>query len=239
VRHAGLGALLLAAPLLLAAARDPRGDVATCDGGTPVTDPAVDLVGVRAFADELGSAAVWRLTFAAPIVVPDPTAPPLRIDVLVRDPRLPVVSLGDERGINRIVRWNDTAADAPIDILWVPAQGHTPFNPPVIEGRTIEIRVPGRILVGEAPNGTESVARARWSVLVRDGAACDRLGDRPTLRLEAPPPSPASTVPPAPPTGGSAEDSPRPNVGGLAVVVAAVLLIPAVAIALILRRRSR
>jgi hypothetical protein len=236
VRHAGLGALLLAAPLLLAAANDPRGDVATCAGGTPVTDPAADLVRVRAFADELGTAAVWRLTFTAPIAVPDPMAPSLRIDVLVRDPRLPAVSLGDERGINRLVRWDDTSADAPIDIRWVPAQGHTPFNPPVIDGRTIELRVPGRILVGEAANGTESVARVRWSVLVRDGAACDRLGDRPTLRLEAPPPAPASTVPP---TGGTAADPPRPSAGGVAVAVAAVLLVPAVAIALILRRRSR
>ena len=113
----GVIVLLLVTPLLLAAARDPRGDVTSCADGSTATDPVADLVEVDAFADELGSAAVWRLTFAAPLPVPDREGAPLRIDVLVRDPKLPTVALGDERGLNRLVRWDDTSAEQPIDIV--------------------------------------------------------------------------------------------------------------------------
>ncbi len=232
----GVIVLLLVTPLLLAAARDPRGDVTSCADGSAVTDPVADLVSVNAFADELGSAAVWRLTFAAPLPVPDRSGAPLRIDVLVRDPKLPTVTLGDERGLNRLVRWDDTGADQPIDIVWLPRQGHTPFNPPVVDGRTVELRVPGRILLGEAPDGTESVRRARWSVLVRDGEACDRLGDRPTLRLREPPSSTPSSQSPLP-TIHTASGGPGPM--QLGVVVAAAVLLLIVIIGLIWRRTSR
>jgi hypothetical protein len=236
VSRPGVAVLLLVTPLLLAAARDPRGDVTSCADGSAVTDPAADLVSVDAFADERGSAAVWRLTFAAPLPVPDRSGAPLRIDVLVRDPKLPTVTLGDERGMNRLVRWDDVGAEQPIDIVWLPRQGHTPFNPPVIDGRTVELRVPGRILLGEAPDGTESVRRARWSVVVRDGEACDRLGDRPTLRLREPPSSmpsgssPSPTIHTAP--GGSGPMQ-------LGAVVGAVVLLVGLGIALIWRRGSR
>lgn len=198
-------AVLLVTPLLVAAARDPRGDVTSCAGGGAVADPTADLVSVDGFADELGTAAVWRLRFAEPIPVPDREGAPLRIDVLVRDPKLPAVTIGDERGMNRIVRWDDTGAGRPIDVVWLDHGGHTPFNPPVIEGRTVELRVPGRILLGEAGNGTESVRRARWSVLVRDGGACDRVGDRPTMRLREPPPTatPSMAMPGIPTDPGS------------------------------------
>ncbi len=231
----GVVVLLLVTPLLLAAARDPRGDVTSCADGSAVTDPVADLVSVNAFADELGSAAVWRLTFAAPLTVPDRSGAPLRIDVLVRDPKLPTVTLGDERGMNRLVRWDDIGAEQPIDIVWLPRQGHTPFNPPVIDGRTIELRVPGRILLGEAPDGTESVRRARWSVLVRDGEACDRLGDRPTLRLREPPSSSPSGESPQPTiaTASSASDPVAPG-----VIVAAAALVVVLVIAFIWRRTS-
>jgi hypothetical protein len=236
VSRPGVIVLLLVTPLLLAAARDPRGDVTSCADGSAVTDPAADLVAVDAFADELGSAAVWRLTFAAPLPVPDRSGAPLRIDVLVRDPKLPTVTLGDERGLNRLVRWDDTGAEQPIDIVWLPRQGHTPFNPPVIDARTVELRVPGRILLGEAPDGTESVRRARWSVVVRDGEACDRLGDRPTLRLREPPSSTPSGESPLPSIH-TASAGPGPIALG-AVVAAAVLLV-VLGISLIWRRASR
>lgn len=235
-------ALVVVSPLLLAAAHDPTGDVVACRGTASVPGGA-DLVSVDGFADELGTAAVWRLRFADPVAVPDPDGAPLRIDVLVRDPRLPVVSRGEERGINRIVRWSDASADAPTDIIWLPDRAHTPFNPPLVQGRTVEIRVPGRILLGEAANGTESVARARWSILVRDGNACDRLGDLPTRRLTeasspsaAPPPSaqPGSEAP-----GGTAEDVGRPSPGGIAIIVAVILLIPAIGVAALLRHRTK
>jgi hypothetical protein len=238
VRRLGFVMLALVTPLLVAAARDPRGDVTACEGQASVPDPVADLVGVDAYADELGTAAVWRLRFAEPLPVPDRDAPPLRIDILVRDPRLPAESRGDERGMNRIVRWVDTSADESIDVIWLAEQAHTPFNPPVVDSGTLEIRVPGRILLGEAPNGSESVARVRWSVVVRDGSACDRLGDEPMMRLRRssriePAPSPVPTV------GGTADDQPGRNYAAIGLFVAVLVLVPAVVIAAILRRTSR
>jgi hypothetical protein len=186
VRRLAALALILATPLLAAATPDRTGDVTTCGAAGSVRDPVADVVSVDALADELGTAAVWRITFATRVPVPDTRGAPLRIDVLVRDPQLPARSLGDEQGMNRIVRWDATGADRPVDIVWLGGRGHTPFNPPEISDRTVEIRVPGRILLGEAPNGTESVRRARWSILVRDGDACDRVGDVPVFRLREP-----------------------------------------------------
>ena len=228
-------AVLVLVPLLVAAARDPRGDVTSCDVGAAVADPSADLVSVDAFADELGTAAVWRLHFAEPVPVPDRAGAPLRIDVLIRDPRLPAMSVGDEHGMNRIVRWDDTASDRPLEVVWLDHAAHVSFNPPVIEGRTIELRVPGRILLGEAENGTESVRRARWSVVVHDGAACDRLGDRPMLRLRE---LPSST-----PTGPSSPASIHTVYGGLGpfalgAIAAAAALVVALAIAAVWRRRT-
>ena len=220
-RVGAAGALLAMVPLLLAA-RDPRGDVTVCGSnlgasGTP------DVVSVRASAQELGTAAVWRIRFADPLRVPDPHAPPMVVDVLVRDPKLPAVTLGDERGLNRVVRWVASSPDRPVVIMWVPEHSQTAFNPPVIEGRTLEIRVPGRILLGESPNGTESVRRLRWSVFVHVGDRCDAVGDRPTLRLLASPssPRPASTgtsasTAPAPPENG---DSTRVVIGAIGVAL--------------------
>lgn len=232
----GVALLFVVTPMLLAAAHDPRGDVTSCHGGAAVDEPSADLVGVEGFADELGTAAVWRLRFAAPIAVPDRDGATLRIDVLVRDPRLPAVRLGNERGMNRIVRWDATAADRPIDVVWLDHGGHTPFNPPVIDGRTIELRVPGRILLGEAVNGTESVRRARWSVLVRDGDACDRLGGRPSFRLaESSPTAPSTSTPGG---GGTADDQPSRSYGGVALVGLGLAVLVTIVIAAILRQVS-
>jgi hypothetical protein len=177
------------APLLIAA-RDPKGDVVNCVSGAAVTDPAADVVAVDGQAAELGTAAVWRVTFAEPVAVPDHDGAPLRIDVLVRDPLIAPVTLGDEHGMNRIVRWDDTGADATENVMWVYERNNTTFNPPAIDGRTVTMTVPGRILLGEAENGTEFVQRARWSVLVRDGDACDRVGGAPVYRLRDVAPSP-------------------------------------------------
>jgi hypothetical protein len=229
-------ALVLATPVLVGATRDATGDVTTCVGGGPVRDRAADVISVDGLAAELGTSAVWRITFAAPIHVPDTEGAPVRIDVLVRDPELPARSLGTEHGMNRIVRWDDTGVDRPIDIVWLGGQGHTPFNPPVISGRSVEIHVPGRILLGEAQNGTESVRRARWSVLVRDGDACDRVGGVPRFRLQ----EATSTTSPVP-TGGSTTDSVGPSrtssVGPI-VLAAGIVIVAALSVTAIMRRRS-
>jgi hypothetical protein len=190
--------LVLVAPMLLAA-KDPRGDVTDCVTGQPASGP--DLVTATGTATELGTVAVWRLTFDRPIPLPSD----LRIDVLVRDPRLAPVTVGDEHGMNRIVRWVAASSEQPVEIEWLPHDGSTSFNAPIIHGRTIELVAPGRLLLGENVNGTESVRRARWGVVIRRGGACDRLGGGlPVERLEmGPTPAPSSlpTVPasPAPP----------------------------------------
>ena len=241
-RIAALG--LVALLPLLVAAKDPRGDVRTCDAGAPVTDPTADVVAVDGVAAELGTAAVWRITFAEPIPVPDRSGTPLRIDVLVRDPKIAPVTRGDERGMNRIVRWTDTSTDATEEILWVYERSHTSFNPPQVEGRTVELTVPGRILLGEAENGTEFVRRARWSLVVRDGEACDRVGGVPSFHLRAEPePSatPTEIVPTTRPSVASA--SPQATVtdtaGGWARwPIAVVVLLGAAALPRYLMRRK-
>lgn len=236
MRRLAAAALVLATPLLLAATPDRTGDVTSCSDGGPVRDRSADVVSVDGLAEELDTSAAWRITFASPLAVPDPDGAPLRIDVLVRDPELPPATVGDERGMNRIVRWDATAPERPVDIVWLGGQGHTPFNPPEISGRTVEIRVPGRILLGEAPNGSESVRRARWSVLVRDGDACDRVGDRPVFRLREP-----ASVAPSTETGGYTTDgfasSTRSWVAP-GLFVGAILAVVVLALSVVLRRRS-
>jgi hypothetical protein len=225
-------ALLVAAPLLLAA-KDPRGDVVSCASGAPVRGP--DIVAVRGDARELRTVAVWRLTFARPVDVPSD----LRIDVLVRDPRLPPVTRGDERGMNRIVRWDAIGDDATIAIIWLPHDGATSFDPPSVDGRTVTLIVPGRLLLGESANGVESVRRARWNIVVRAGGACDRFGgDVPSERLAlGPKPSPS----PLPSMSASASPTApvAPADSSLSRLAVALLLFGLAALPFWLARRSR
>lgn len=194
-------ALLLALPLVVAAS-DPRGDVVPC-GSASVEPAAPDLVAIEATAQELDTAAVWRLTFARPLVVPDPGVPSVRIDILVRDPKVPPMSVDGQHGVNRVVRWDATSVDQPIVIKWIPEHSQVSFNPPVIEGNTLELRVPGRILLGESPDGTESVTRLRWSARVSQGSGCDVVGHRPALRLQMAATTSSPPVAPAPATSSS------------------------------------
>jgi hypothetical protein len=230
-------ALVAVVPMLVAA-RDPRGDVVSCASGTAVTDASADVVAVDGQAAELGTAAVWRVTFARPVPVPDRSGEPLRIDVLVRDPLIAPVTRGDEHGMNRIVRWNDTGADATEEVMWVYERTSTSFNPPVIDGRTVTITVPGRILLGEAENGTEEVGRARWSVVVRDGDACDRVGDAPVYRLQDVAASPSPTVshllPSRSPSPAASEPGSPVGWTIAVIILATVTVVPI----LLLRRRS-
>jgi len=223
---------------LLMAARDPKGDVVNCAGGAAVTDAAADVVAVDGEAAELGTASVWRITFAQPIVVPDHDGAPLRVDVLVRDPLIAPVALGDEHGMNRIVRWDDTIADAPEMVMWVYERSATSFNPPTIDGRTVTITVPGRILLGEAENGTENVERARWSVLVRDGDACDRVGDVPVYRLQQVDASPSPTISHVIPSR-SPSAAQDPDSGSRAAwVITVILLLALTVVPFMLLRRN-
>ena len=213
-------ALLFALPLVIAA-RDPHDDVVAC-GSASLDASAPDLVAIEATAQELETAAVWRLTFARPLVVPDPSAPPMRIDILVRDPKIPGVSVDGQGGVNRVVRWDATSPDQPIVIKWVPEGSQVSFNPPVIEGNTVELRVPGRILLGESPDGTESVRRLRWSARVSDGPGCDVWGRRPTLRLQV---ATTSSPPVAPAPATSSADAGRPGSAPRSLVVGGVIVL--------------
>lgn len=175
----GLLALL---PFLLAAS-DPVGDVAACPGGAGSGAP--DLVEARGEIVELGTSARWILTFADPLVVPDAVGRPFRVDIAIRDPDVPAVSFTYYRGLNRLVRV-DATVDHETEIYLLPERGTNVFDPPLIAEDTMTIQVPGRTLsadedlTGTSP-GLESL---RWTVIVRDGRACDFLGDgRPTERL--------------------------------------------------------
>lgn len=179
---AGRWALAALLPVLLAAA-DPAGDVAGCRGG--LGSDAPDLVEARGEILEQGTSARWTLTFAEPLTVPDRAGGPFRVDVAIRDPEVPAVSFAYYRDVNRLVRVDATVSH-PTQILLLPEGGTNVFNPAIVEGRTMTIQVPGRILsadedlTGTSP-GLESL---RWTVIVRDDRACDFLGrGRPSQKL--------------------------------------------------------
>jgi hypothetical protein len=190
---------------------------------------------VRGSARELRTVAVWCVTFARPVDVPSD----LRIDVLVRDPRLPPVTRGDERGMNRIVRWDAGGPDSTIAIIWLPHDGATSFDAPSVHGRSVTMMVPGRLLLGERANGLESVRRARWSVVVRAGGACDRFGDVPTRRLALGPKPPPSPLPSVTPSSSSPSPAPVAADSPLSRIAVALVLFGLAALPVWLARRSR
>jgi len=226
-------ALILLLPLTLAFA-DPRGDAVRCKGVRGPGHPP-DLVRALGWLGEEGSSAVWQLSFDRPLVVPDPDEPAFRIDVLVRDPRIPTMSLGDYRRVNRIVRFDATARNARLTLLFLPEGGSAFFNPPILEGRSITIEVPGRLLLGEDQFGKVDLTRLRWSVVVRDGGRCDLLGNGiPSHRMATvPPPTSSPTASAVPSTMPAPSASSAPVVGVVAIAVAGLAILSFLA----LRRR--
>ena len=226
-------ALILLLPLTLAFA-DPRGDAVRCKGVRGPGHPP-DLVRALGWLGEEGSSAVWQLSFDRPLVVPDPDEPAFRIDVLVRDPRIPTMSLGDYRRVNRIVRFDATARNARLTLLFLPEGGSAFFNPPILEGRSITIEVPGRLLLGEDQFGKVDLTRLRWSVVVRDGGRCDLLGNGiPSHRMATVlPPTSSPTASAVPSTMPAPSASSAPVVGVVAIAVAGLAILSFLA----LRRR--
>ena len=219
--------VLLAAVPLLAAAADPRGDVTGCHGGTGAGAP--DLVEATGEIVELGTSVRWRLTFADPIPVPDPAGRPFRVDVTIRDPQVPAVSAAFYGDLNRIVRV-DATVEHPTEIYLLPERATNRFNPPEVAERTMTIQVPGRTLTeDEDLTGTSpGLTSLRWSVIVRDGPACDFLGTgRPTERLVPVTERTGTSEPPA--DGGS---------GTAVAVVAIVAAVTVVGAGYLVRRRS-
>ena len=177
-------ATVIAIVPLLVAASDPTGDVTGC-GGSPGAGTAPDLVDARGEIVELGTSARWTLTFAEPLTVPDAFGRPFRVDIAIRDPDVPPLSFAYYRGVNRLVRVDATVAHE-TEIYLLPERGANVFNPPLIEGATMTIQIPGRTLsADEDLTGTSPGLEAlRWTVIVRDGRACDLLGTgRPTERF--------------------------------------------------------
>jgi hypothetical protein len=207
-------AAVLAIVPLLVAASDPTGDVAGCRGGPGSGAP--DLVEARGEILELGTSARWTLTFAEPLVVPDPVGHPFRVDIAIRDPEVPPVSFAYYERVNRLVRV-DATVDHLTEIYLLPERGTNVFNRPLISGATMTIQVPGRtISADEDLTGTSPGLEAlRWTVIVRDGRSCDFLGDgRPTQRF-VPGPEPRTPAVPEP-----ADPFPWWMVGGAALVLA-------------------
>jgi hypothetical protein len=168
---------------LLVAASDPSGDVVGCGNGAGAGAP--DLIRAEGQIVELGTSARWTLTFAEPLTVPDAVGRPFRVDIAIRDPEVPALSFAYYRNLNRLVRV-DATMEHETEIYLLPERGANVFNPPVIEGTTMTIQVPGRTLsADEDLTGTSPGLEAlRWTVIVRDERACDFLGGgRPTERL--------------------------------------------------------
>jgi len=235
-RRVAAVALTLLLPLSLSAA-DPRGDAAACLETHGAGDPP-DLIRALGWLGEEGSTAVWRLTFSRPLQVPDPVDPPFRVDILVRDPRVPTVSFGDYRRLNRIVRFDASGRSALVELLFVPEGGHTPFNPPMVDGNTLTVQIPGRLLLGTDLFGRVDLKGLRWSVVVRDGGRCDLLGNGiPSHRMGAIPP-PASSPSESPLPAGMPVPS-APNARVAAIVIAAIALLSVVAIQRRAIRRRR
>ncbi|HYY08679.1 MAG TPA: hypothetical protein VFA25_08775, partial [Actinomycetota bacterium] len=168
-------ALVALVPVLVAAA-DPAADVRGCGGGDASGAP--DLVEARGEIIEFGTSARWTLTFAEPLTVPDPKGHPFRVDIALRDPDVPALSFRYFHEINRLVRV-DATVDHKTEIYLLPERATNEFNPPSVEGDTMTIQVPGRILSDDEDlTGTSpGLGRLRWTVVVRDGRACDLLGD--------------------------------------------------------------
>ena len=227
-RRAAAAVIALLMPLTLAAS-DPLDDAVACRGTHGPGHPP-DLIEAVGRADEEGSSAVWTLTFAEPLQVPDPVDPPFRVDVVIRDPKVPAVSYGDYRDFNRIVRYDATSTDSRLELLFITEGGHTQFDPPVIDGATMTIEMPGRLLLGADEFATSAMERLRWTVIVRDGGRCDLLGDgEPSLHLTGP-----SVTPPAGPTTADRSSGHEP---ARILIVGALVLVPIFVVAVALRRR--
>ncbi len=228
--------LVAAAPGVANAVPDPPGDVATCPGmRAGGGGEAPDLVAAAGDVVELGTSIRWTLRFARPLTVPDDEGKPFRVDVLVYDSTVPKVSLGYYHGLNRLLRY-DAVADPVLHTLLLPELGESRFLPPLVDGDTMTIRVPGRTLTAdEEGTGTSpGLEHLRWSVIVRDGTTCDLLGDgRPTHPLRVLEAAPPTHAPPASSTV-SSDDRSRlwPFAAG------ALLVLVGIGVALALWRRA-
>lgn len=170
-------------PLLLAAS-DPPGDVAPCPPGTPGEgDPRIDIVEARGEIVERGTALRFTIRFDEAFEAPDPEGTPLRVDVVLDDPKVPTVDFRYYHDLNRIVRF-DAVEDPALQIVLLPEQGANVFLGAVALGDELTMTLPGRVVTRDGDLEGLGLERMRWSVIARDEDDCDALGDgRPTERL--------------------------------------------------------
>jgi hypothetical protein len=132
---------------------------------------------------EDGDAIRWTLRFSRPLPVPDTERKPLRVDIVIRDPSLPAVSFHYYRDLNRIVRFDDVPQPL-LQIVLIPEHGANVFEGATVTGDSLTVELPGRLIVRDQDLKGLGLRRLRWSVIARDEATCDFLGDgRPTERL--------------------------------------------------------
>ena len=218
-------AVFLLAPLLLGAA-DPSGDLVSCRRGSPTVSAApIDIVKASGGTAEAGLALRFRITFAAPLPVPDDEGRPLRVDVLLRDTAVPDLSVDYYRALNRIIRF-DAVTETGLTILLLPEESSSPFTSGVaVDGETLTLTLPARMVMLDPDLAGFDFSTLRWTVVARDEDTCDLLGEdsRPTRRLQLPDQS--SPVPPDP-SGDSpvADADPLVSAGFLVACVLAILI---------------
>ncbi len=246
IRRVVAAAIVFSSPLLLAAA-DAPGDTGACRGYGTAPGTVPDLLSAEGWIGEQGTSAVWRLRFAAPLEVPDPQMPAFRIDILVRDPTIPTVSFAYRglhyRDLNRIIRFDATSREQPLQLLFIPEGGAAPFDPPVIDGGTLTLQVPGRLLLGEVGDdlGKVDLTEMRWTVVVRDMDACDFLaGDdgRPSRPLETTPPAEVAGLSPANPVVATTDAAGSSTIWIVVGATVAFLVLGAGLVAAAKRRRT-
>lgn len=186
--HRGLAwpLTLLLAPLLLGWT-DPARDLEPCnDARGTVARAPIDMVEAVGTSAEQGSAIRFRITFAHALPVPDEEGKPFRVDVLLRDPSVPDMTVGPYLYLNRIVRF-DAVAEPGLLILLLPERSGTPFAGGVdVRGDTLTMTFPARMVMPDPDLAGFDLQRLRWTVVTRDEGTCDILGGRsePTRRLK-------------------------------------------------------
>jgi hypothetical protein len=196
-------AVLIAAPLLVGAA-DAPGDLVPCEGTGIVDGTApIDILTAKGTTAEDGLALRFSLTFSEPVPLPDDEGSPLRVDVLLRDPTLPELSVDYYRAVNRIVRFDAVNTRAGLAILLLPERAESPFTSGVeVDGAKLTLTLPSRMVMQDPDLAGFDYSGLRWTVVARDEDTCDLLGDtaRPRQRVKVigtgpePSPSPSGSV---------------------------------------------
>ena len=183
LRNAARLAVLAALVPLLLGATDGSHDFFTCGEHGTVESQDVDIASAKGLLTEDGTALAFTVTLRSPPPVPDPAGHPFRVDVLMRDPRLPDYSIGPYHDVNRILRFE--ATDPPsATMLLLPERGNVTPSTFGYKDGTVSFTVAGRLLGEEHGTQPFDPSPIRWSVLVRDEDRCDRLGGpHPDLRL--------------------------------------------------------